>query len=102
MNTITVNDIQQRGIAALAEATKIGQVQIVEPNHPIYIVLTETEYASLQVRSTQKVSVLDLFAQAGTRSRADIDAAFKAERRPFGLCAGEFVVPDGFDEPLVT
>ncbi len=23
-----------------------------------------------------------------------------AERRPFGMCAGEFSVPDGFDEPL--
>lgn len=23
-----------------------------------------------------------------------------AERRPFGLCAGEFVVPDDFDAPL--
>ena len=22
------------------------------------------------------------------------------EPRPFGLCAGEFVVPDNFDEPL--
>jgi len=80
MNKITVNDIQQRGIAALAEATRIGPGQIVEPNHPIYIVLTETEYATLQARSSQKASVLDLFAQAGTRSRDDIDAAFQAER----------------------
>lgn len=27
-------------------------------------------------------------------------SATKGERRPYGLCAGEFVVPDDFDAPL--
>ncbi len=26
--------------------------------------------------------------------------ASPVQKRPFGLCAGEFVVPDDFDEPL--
>ncbi|MDM8562622.1 hypothetical protein QUF54_04635 [Candidatus Marithioploca araucensis] len=39
------------------------------------------EYFNLTKPSArQKTGVLDLFAQAGTRSREDIDAAFKAER----------------------
>lgn len=27
-------------------------------------------------------------------------AAAELDRRPFGLCEGEFTVPDGFDNPL--
>jgi len=52
INNISINDIQQPGIAALSNA----------------------------LSSAQQTGVLDLFAQAGTRSRKDIDAAFKAER----------------------
>jgi intein/homing endonuclease len=80
MNQISVNDIQQQGIAALSEALKMGPIQIVEPNHPVYVVLTETEYINLTKRPAKKTSVLDLFTQPGTRSREDIDAAFRAER----------------------
>ncbi len=52
INNISINDIQQQGIAALSNA----------------------------LSSVQQTGVLDLFAQAGTRLREDIDAAFKAER----------------------
>ncbi len=80
MNTISINDIQQRGIAALSNALKSGPTKIVEPHSPVYVVLTEAEYFNLTKPVAQQTGVLDLFAQAGTRSREDIDAAFKAER----------------------
>ena len=29
-----------------------------------------------------------------------VEKVSEGKLRPFGLCAGEFTVPDGFDEPL--
>lgn len=42
-----------------------------------------------------------IVTQAG-RPMAEIKPtpARSSQKRPFGLCAGEFVVPDDFDEPL--
>ncbi|MBU0702538.1 MAG: type II toxin-antitoxin system prevent-host-death family antitoxin [Chloroflexi bacterium] len=31
---------------------------------------------------------------------AELGPVISEAVRPFGLCAGEFVVPDGFDDPL--
>jgi antitoxin (DNA-binding transcriptional repressor) of toxin-antitoxin stability system len=38
----------------------------------------------------------------GGKPIAEIRPIFSASKglRPFGLCTGEFVVPDGFDDPL--
>ena len=80
MNTISINDIQQRGFAVLSESLKMGPIQIVEPNQPIYVILTKIEYTRLKNHAIQQTSVLDWFARAGNRSREDIDATLKAER----------------------
>ena len=34
------------------------------------------------------------------RPVAEVTPVANGERRPYGLCAGEFVVPDDFDAPL--
>jgi antitoxin (DNA-binding transcriptional repressor) of toxin-antitoxin stability system len=34
------------------------------------------------------------------RPVAEVKPVVNGERRPYGLCAGEFVVPDDFDAPL--
>lgn len=47
------------------------------------------------------ILVLDnLPFKAGEAVKVTIRAPQTAQRRPFGLCAGEFVVPDDFDSPL--
>ncbi|EDN69768.1 hypothetical protein BGP_3807 [Beggiatoa sp. PS] len=68
MNTISINDIQLKGIAALSNALKFGPTKIVEPHSLVYVVLTEAEYFNLTKPSTQQTGVLDFFVQAGTRS----------------------------------
>ena len=34
------------------------------------------------------------------RPVAEVKPVVKRDRRPYGLCAGEFIVPDDFDAPL--
>jgi antitoxin (DNA-binding transcriptional repressor) of toxin-antitoxin stability system len=36
----------------------------------------------------------------GNRPVAEVKPVTPRERRPYGLCAGEFVVPKDFDDPL--
>lgn len=38
--------------------------------------------------------------KAGDTVEVKISSPQQAQRRPFGLCAGEFSVPDDFDAPL--
>lgn len=52
---------------------KDGSVRLLEPVH-----LTDSHLAIVTV----------------------LDVAPKNELRPYGLCAGEFIVPDDFDDPL--
>ena len=58
MNQISINDIQQQGIAALSNALKFGPTKIVEPHSPVYIVLTETEYFNLTKPAARQTGVL--------------------------------------------
>ncbi|MDM8532707.1 hypothetical protein QUF63_16215 [Anaerolineales bacterium HSG25] len=57
------------------------------------------------------ISVLDLLPVEGIKLLAEFVAFLKTkfdiqekptmeQTRPFGLCEGEFVVPDDFDDPL--
>jgi len=75
MITVTLEDIQ-RDIAGYLHRVQSGETLIVtEANSP----LVEIKPAAY----------------------ADIEARIEARPlRPFGLCAGEFVVPDDFDAPL--
>ena len=45
-------------------------------------------------------AVKELRAQGVDISEKPQPSESKPKRRPFGLCAGEFVVPDDFDDPL--
>jgi len=54
MNKISINDIQQQGIAVLSNALKFGPTKIVEPHSPVYVVLTEAEYFNLTKPSARQ------------------------------------------------
>lgn len=85
-NVLTVGDIKRRGMAAIEEALRRGPVHIVKRNKPAAVVLSEEEYQRLMGRQPAGAPGLSalqwLLAQpvAGTRSKADIDAALAAER----------------------
>lgn len=72
MITVTINDIE-RDLAGYLLRVQSGETLIVvEAGQPI----AEIKPPSSQVRSEPH------------------------QLRPFGLCRGEFIVPDGFDIPL--
>lgn len=72
MATITVDEMQ-RDLAAALHRVQAGETLVVtERDHPV-----------------AELKPFDNIAQTPPRSP-----------RPFGLCAGEFTVPDDFDSPL--
>ncbi len=52
------------------------------------------------VESDGKLLLDNLPFKAGESVEVTIRTPRLTQRRPFGLCAGEFVVPDDFDDPL--
>jgi len=86
MNTLTVAELKRRGMAAIEEGLRHGPVHIVKRNTPAAVVLTEAEYQKLahgRVSSTGGVTAVQWLLNqrvAGKRSKAQIDAALKAER----------------------
>jgi PHD/YefM family antitoxin component YafN of YafNO toxin-antitoxin module len=47
MNTLTTQELEQRGLAAVDEALQAGPVHIVEADRPRFVVLTEERYRDL-------------------------------------------------------
>ena len=47
MNTLTPQDLQQHGLAAVALALETGPVHIVEQGQPRYVLMTEQRYQDL-------------------------------------------------------
>jgi prevent-host-death family protein len=85
-NTLTVNEIKRRGMAAIEEGLRLGPVHIVKRNRPAAVVVSEEEFRRLMVGSEPAVPGMTamqwLLNQpvAGERSKEDIDAALVAER----------------------
>lgn len=85
-NILTAAEIKRRGLAAIEESLRRGPVRLLKRNKPAAVVLSEDEYQRLtQGRSPARpgmTAVQWLLAQpaAGTRSKADIDAALAEER----------------------
>ena len=63
-------------------------VDQVEKDFPGYLHQVETGETVLVVRANQPIAEIKPVVASTT------------ERRPSGLCAGEFIVPDEFDQPL--
>ena len=86
MNTLTVAEIKRRGMAAIEEGLRRGPVHIVKRNRPAAVVLSEDDYQRLVQGKAAAPSGLTamqwLLSQpaAGKRSKARIDADFKAGR----------------------
>lgn len=86
MNTLTVSELKRRGMAAIDDGLRNGPVHIVKRNKPAAVVLTEAEYQRLahgRVATPGGVTAVQwLLSQHSTRkrSKAQIDAALKAER----------------------
>ncbi|MBS1787964.1 MAG: hypothetical protein JST85_09595 [Acidobacteria bacterium] len=53
-----------------------------------------------KLESDGKLHLDNLPFKAGESVEVTIIAPRLTQHRPFGLCAGEFVVPDDFDAPL--
>lgn len=85
-NTLTVAEIKRRGMAAIEEGLRHGPVHIVKRNKPAAVVLSEEDYQRLAhgqvVQPSGMTAMQWLLSQpaSGTRSKAQIDAALKAER----------------------
>lgn len=47
MNTLTAQELEQRGLAAVDEALQAGPVHILADNSPRYVVLSEERYRDL-------------------------------------------------------
>ena len=47
MNTLTAQELEQRGLAAVAQALEAGPVHILVGDQPRYVVLTEERYRDL-------------------------------------------------------
>jgi PHD/YefM family antitoxin component YafN of YafNO toxin-antitoxin module len=47
MNTLTTQELERRGLAAVAEALQAGPVRIVEDDRPRFVVLTVERYRDL-------------------------------------------------------
>ncbi len=86
MNTLTVSELKRRGMAAIEDGLRHGPVHIVKRNKPAAVVLTEAEYQRLahgRVSAPGGVTAVQWLLDqrtAGKRSKAQIDAALKAER----------------------
>lgn len=86
MNTLTVSELKRRGMAAIEDGLRSGPVHIVKRNKPAAVVLTEAEYQRLahgRVATPCGVTAVQWLLNqrtAGKRSKAQIDAALKAER----------------------
>jgi hypothetical protein len=86
MNTLTVSELKRRGMAAIEDGLRSGPVHIVKRNKPAAVVLTEADYQRLahgRVSTPDGVTAVQWLLNqrpAGKRSKAQIDAALKAER----------------------
>lgn len=86
MNTLTVAELKRRGMAAIEDGLRRGPVHIVKRNRPAAVVLSEDEYQRLarggEAAGGGMTAVQWLLARrsGGKRSKAQIDAALKAER----------------------
>jgi PHD/YefM family antitoxin component YafN of YafNO toxin-antitoxin module len=85
-NTLTVSEIKRRGMAAIDDGLRRGPVHIIKRNKMAAVVLSEDDYQRLTSKKPSApkgmTAVQWLLAQspAGQRSKAQIDAALKAER----------------------
>ncbi|WP_310452481.1 hypothetical protein [Sulfuritalea sp.] len=86
MNTLTVSELKRRGMAAIEDGLRNGPLHIVKRNKPAAVVLTEAEYQTLthgRASGPGGVTALQWLLNqrvTGKRSKAQIDAALKAER----------------------
>ena len=86
MNTLTVAELKRRGMAAIEDGLRLGPLHIVKRNRPSAVVLSEDEYQRLthgKVSPPGGVTAMQwLLSQpaTGKRSKAQMDAALKAER----------------------
>ena len=86
MNTLTAAELKRRGMAAIEDGLRHGPVHIVKRNRPAAVVLSEDDYQRLAHGKATVISGLTamqwLLSQHvdGKRSKAQIDAALKAER----------------------
>lgn len=78
MNTIPALEIKQRGISAVDDLLKDGPVHVIKNNRPLYVVMSQEDYARL----IERRGLWELTARSarGTRSKKDIDAQLRAER----------------------
>lgn len=85
-NTLSAGEIKRRGMAAIEEALQRGPVHIIKRNHAAAVVLSEAEYRHLVAQQPPQYPGLSalqwLLAQpaAGTRDKAEIDAALAEQR----------------------
>lgn len=86
MNSLTVSELKRRGMAAIEDGLRRGPLHIVKRNKPAAVVLTEAEYERLahgRASTPDGMSAVQWLLNqrvAGKRSKAQIDAALKAER----------------------
>ncbi|MFJ1260659.1 hypothetical protein [Cupriavidus sp. CuC1] len=86
-NTLTVAELKRRGMAAIEEGLRHGPVHIIKRNRSAAVVLSEEEYRRLTGERSRTgpgvMAVQWLLAQptAGTRDKAEIDAALAEESR---------------------
>jgi prevent-host-death family protein len=86
MNSLTVSELKRRGMAAIEDGLRRGPLHIVKRNKPAAVVLTEAEYERLahgRVSTPDGMSAVQWLLNqrmTGKRSKAQIDAALKAER----------------------
>lgn len=78
MNTIPALEIKQRGISAVDDLLKDGPVHVIKNNRPLYVVMSQEDYARL-IERRGLWELTDRPAR-GTRSKKDIDAQLRAER----------------------
>ncbi|MBL8540864.1 MAG: type II toxin-antitoxin system Phd/YefM family antitoxin [Betaproteobacteria bacterium] len=78
MNTISVEEIERRGISALDELLKEGPVHVTKNNRPAYVIVSEDDYARL-IGQRGLWELLD-GRTPGTRSKQDIDAQLRSQR----------------------
>ena len=78
MNTIPALEIKQRGISAVDDLLKDGPVHVIKNNRPLYVVMSQEDYARL-IERRGLWELTDRSAR-GTRSKKDIDTQLRAER----------------------
>ena len=87
MNTLTAAELKRRGMSAIEDGLRHGPLHLVKRNKPAAVVLSEEEYSRLRQKGTPTspvgMSALQwLLSQrsAGTRTKAQIDKALRADR----------------------